>query len=95
MPLRGLVHFDAFGAFWPDSLVHFGSRIQVQSLFKMPAANRVKEVVRAARYTGPNISQTCKWVRLYIVTAQQQSKPQQKSKPQQQNNQNCSWVETN
>ena len=28
MPLRGFVHFDAFGAFWPDSLVHFGSGIQ-------------------------------------------------------------------
>ena len=28
MPLRGLVHFDAFGAFCPDALVHFGSGIQ-------------------------------------------------------------------
>ena len=30
MPFRGLVHFDAFGAFCPDALVHFGSGIQVQ-----------------------------------------------------------------
>ena len=30
MPFRGLVHFDAFGAFCPDTLVHFGSGIQVQ-----------------------------------------------------------------
>ena len=33
MPLRGLVHFDAFGAFCPDALVHFGSGIEVQIIY--------------------------------------------------------------
>ena len=30
MPHKGLVHCDAFGAFCPDALVHFGSGIHVQ-----------------------------------------------------------------
>ena len=43
MSLKGLVHFDAFSAFCPDALMHFGSGIQVQPRVGVGVGNCVSK----------------------------------------------------